>query len=327
MASRVTFIVGNGLDVSLNLKTRYSDFYAYVLNNKLVGTNRIYKSISRELETWADFEKQLGIYTSYVKKLPEVEREAESVKFHEELDKVRDDLADYLDSQEKSIEDLPDKFVFAADENGIFEGLNDGQQSIIRRILNDVPIHLSFVTLNYTKTLEKILDGDEVLKPRGYRLEAPQHLHGTVDLYMTLGVSEESQLYDGMSLREKNDLIKLKLIESANDGRLSTFRSTLLTSSIVVLFGTSIGQTDAYLWKELIVWLRTAGNRYIVIHKYDRNYSTQSRRSVRTENSFKLAVQNRLLDHVTLGEGVKDELRQRIFVIHNTDKLFVPKKS
>ena len=327
MATRVTFIIGNGLDVSLELKTRFSDFHEYVIANNLVGENHIYQNISENLETWADFEKQLGEYTSYMKKLPEAERQAESIKFHEELDKLRDDLADYLDTQEQSIEDLPEKFVFAVDENGIFDGLNDGQNRIIHRILNDLPIYLEFVSLNYTKTLEKIISGDEVLKPRGYSLQNPLHLHGTVDLYMTLGVSDETQLYEGMSVREKNDLIKSKLIDSANDGRLSTFHNMLNSSSVIVLFGTSIGETDAYLWKEIVKWLRASHGRYVVIHKFDRKYTAQSRRSVRTENTFKEAVQTRLLNHSPFNDDVNNELRQRIFIIHNSDKLFVPRKS
>ena len=326
MAVRFTFIIGNGLDISLKLKTKYRDFYAYVIENKLIGSNRIYKEIRSNLDTWADFEKSLGEYTSYIDTLPEENREEESIKFHDELDKIRDDLADYLESQEKSIENLPEKFLFAADENGLFDGLNEGQQNIIQRILQSVPVYLNFVTLNYTKTLEKILDGDEILTPRGYRLRSPLHLHGTVDLYMTLGVSDESQLYNGMSIREKNDLIKLKLIASANDGRLTAFRQTLASTSVVVLFGTSMGQTDSYIWREIISWMRQANERYVIIHKFDRSYTARSRRSVRTENSFKETVQERFLQYGQMSNETKDELKLRVFVIHNTDKLFVPKR-
>lgn len=327
MAVKITFIVGNGLDISLKLKTKYSDFYKYVIENKLAGENRIYKEISNDPETWADFEKSLGEHTLYIDTLPENEREKESIKLHTELDKIRDDLADYLDTQEKSIENLPEKFLFASNEDGLFEGLNDGQQSTIRRLLQNTPIYVNFVTLNYTKTLEKILDGDAVLKPRGYSLMAPLHLHGTVDLYMTLGVSNESQLYKGMSLREKNDLIKSKLIMSANDGRLSSFRRILAGSSVIILFGTSMGETDAYIWAEIVSWMRQGKDRYVVIHKFDPKYTSKSRRSVRTENAFKESVQERFLQHVHLNKDTKEALKLKIFVIHNTDKLFVPKSS
>ncbi len=326
MAAQVTFIIGNGLDLSLELKTKYSDFYAYVIEKDHIGSNRIYKEISGNLDTWSDFERSLGEHTSYIGKLPESKREDESIKFHEELDRVRDDLADYLDSQEKSIENLPDKFQFAADEKGLFDGLNDGQYNIVRGILQSLPVYLNFVSLNYTKTLEKILAGDKILTPRGYNLQLPQHLHGTVDLYMTLGVSDESQLYDGMSTREKNDLIKSKLIDSANDGRLEAFRKTLRLSSVVVLFGASMGETDSYIWREIISWMNVSNSRYVIIHKYDTTYTARSRRSVRTENSFKEAVQERFLQYGRISKDIKEDLMRRVFVIHNTDKLFVPRK-
>lgn len=326
MAVNVTFIIGNGLDLSLGLKTSYSDFYKYVIENNLLGDNKIYKKVADRPDNWSDFETALGKYTYYIEDFAEDKREDESIEFHRELDVIRDDLADYLQSQEASIENLPDKFTLATDEDGLYGDLNPGQKSVLNRLLYNKPVYLNFVSLNYTSTLEKILSGDVLFSSRGYHIQQPQHLHGSFDLYMTLGVSEKTQLFDGMSAREKNDLIKPRLIDSSNDGRIDSFQKTLSSSSLVILFGTSLGKTDSYIWQDVMRWLRQQDDRYVLIHKYDPEYTTRVKRSARAENTYTNIVQDQLLSYIAISDQEKQSLKRRIFVVHNTDKLFVPKK-
>lgn len=59
----VTFIIGNGLDLSLGLRTTYKDFYKYVIAKKPKTNNRIYAAINDDPESWGDFEARLGEYT------------------------------------------------------------------------------------------------------------------------------------------------------------------------------------------------------------------------------------------------------------------------
>lgn len=323
MANRVTFIIGNGLDLSLGLETKYQHFYEYVKNSQLGKGNRIYEEIARDHKTWADFEASLGQYTAYIKTFPEAHRRAESIAFHRELEGVRNDLAEYLKSQEAQAKNLPDSFLFSATESGFFEDLNLGQRTKIQNLMQRVPNYFNFITLNYTYTLEKILSGELLLKSRGYHLKTPLHIHGDADTYMTLGVSDESQLYTGMSEREKRYLIKSHLIAAANDGRMDSFRGMLHGSTLVVLFGTSLGETDAYIWEELINWLSAHPERHVLIHKHDETYTPVTRRSIWVENEFIEKTQEQLLNHSPLSENEKEELKRRIFVIHNTKKLFV----
>ena len=324
MASNITFIIGNGLDISLGLKTSYRDFYSYALNNSINRDNRIYKSIAQDPENWSDFEVALGEYTSYIGDLPESKRESESMIFHEDLEQVREDLANYIESQEKSISDLPDKFTFSATHSAFYDDLNSGQRIMIERILDNPPVYFRFISLNYTSTLEELLAGDKVLTNRGVQLTPPLHLHGDLKTYLTLGVNDESQLYGGMSDQEKKDLIKKDLVESANDGRLESFKKIIGSSKLIVLFGTSIGSTDSYIWKELAEWLLLDQGRRVLIHKHDRNYTPSARLSVRVENTFINRAKNKFLQYSGLDESVQIELKKQIFVIHNTDKLLKP---
>jgi hypothetical protein len=319
----VTFIVGNGLDLSMGLMTSYRSFYEYVEARHLHPDNRIYKAIQESPESWADFELSLGTYTSYIENLPEKDRKRESVKFHEELEELMDDLADYLDKQEKGAELIDDMNLTS---EGFFEELPIGQRDRISVHLFQTPPSFEFITLNYTHTLDEVLSNNRTsLSNQRIALGAPLHIHGDLSENLTVGVSDESQLSSGMSGTEKDDLIKPSLIYSMNDGRIDAMYQLIQKSSVIVLFGTSIGETDKYIWQLLADWLVGATNRYVIIHKHDVDYTDSVRRSSRRQKQFTSNVQDKLLRYSGLdGNGIT-ELRNRVFVIHNTKKLFTSK--
>jgi len=324
MAANISFIVGNGLDLSLGLKTRYKEFYKYVLGKKEAQTNRIYIKIKENHETWADFELALGDYTRYIEGVPEKARKKESESFHDDLRKVIGDLGKYLSIQEASIKNLAETYKFSLNTNGFFEELaSDYQQDRVREHLQTYPLEINLITLNYTDTLEKILADEPYNKSLGLIFKKPLHIHGKIHDALTIGVSDSSQLYEGMSRQERDDLIKSRLINSLNDGRISDFQNTVNDSSLIVIFGCSIGDTDKYIWNYVVRWLAASSRRHIIIHKYDTNYSATARQNARTQRQFDYDVQDGLLKHIDFSDSDKQKLRSQIFVIHNTRNLFV----
>lgn len=64
---QVTFLIGNGFDLGIGLKTAYSDFYrVYCAETQKDDENlRNFKSaIQLKSETWSDFENAFGKYSS-----------------------------------------------------------------------------------------------------------------------------------------------------------------------------------------------------------------------------------------------------------------------
>jgi hypothetical protein len=322
--ANVTFIIGNGLDLSLGLKTSYKDFYYHVQQHNLHPKNRIYQKIKENLLTWADFEVTLGQYTQYIESAPEKDRKKESESFHEDLQEIIADLGEYLELQEESVYDLVGGYKFSLNQQGFFEELaSDDQRRRAQAHLQSYPVEINLITLNYTRTLEKILTGKASSDDLGLSFQTPLHMHGGTSELLTIGVSEVSQLYTGMSQQEKNDLIKPRLIAALNDGRIEDLRRIIDSSSLIIFFGTSIGETDKYIWDYVIRWLRANKGRHIIIHKYDTNYSAKARQSPRVQRQFDNNVQDNLLKYSRLHDTDKDELRKQIFVVHNTKKLFV----
>lgn len=66
---RILYIIGNGFDISLGMKTGYPDFYRYYLSfsSKDDDITKLKDCIKdNKYETWADLEIGLGKYTSSI---------------------------------------------------------------------------------------------------------------------------------------------------------------------------------------------------------------------------------------------------------------------
>lgn len=66
---RITFLIGNGFDLNLGLKTRYTDFYPYYCDmpshrHRQIARFRELLKQTGSHPLWADFEKALGECTS-----------------------------------------------------------------------------------------------------------------------------------------------------------------------------------------------------------------------------------------------------------------------
>lgn len=69
MALNISFMIGNGFDLNLGLKTLYKDFY-YHIYNKYPKSDKVYQNIfferiNKDIENWQDFEKMLGVISCY----------------------------------------------------------------------------------------------------------------------------------------------------------------------------------------------------------------------------------------------------------------------
>jgi len=324
---QITFLTGNGLDIALGLETEYVDFYNYIVAHKWHENNRIYQAIKSDPKTWANFEYQLGSYTRYIDELEQNDMVAESKSFHNDLEEVTLDLIKYLKIKENKLD--IEKIRHGITRTSFFEGLSEGQREPFNRLTApDQGLSFNFINLNYTSTLEKIL-------PRLQRLQVPNnivfnqilHLHGSLDEDVTIGVNDESQMSSHMTGTERDDLIKSRLIQSMKDGRIARMNTILGNTSVLVLFGTSIGDTDTYIWEMVLKWLSDNTNRYVIIHKYNKKYTTETKAISRRKKIFQSEVEDSLLSKGVLDPQVQESLRERIFVIHNTEKIFIKDKA
>lgn len=109
---KVTFLVGNGYDLNLGLRTTYKDFYKnYVskLGLKVIENNILYDSISTDIEDWVDFETRLGLFTFPVKNTNKIKLIAKSKKLSDDNTDIENEINDEINlTNKKFISSLTD---------------------------------------------------------------------------------------------------------------------------------------------------------------------------------------------------------------------------
>lgn len=272
------YIIGNGLDIQYGLKTKYSHFYEYQLpkyqekqkNSKYV--NVIYDNIQEDKENWSDMELSLGELT----KNSEIDEE----KFMQDLDDVNEDLNNYLRSEQDKF-DVTSKNITI--ENELANLLKFIPEKDVERIsdylnnMNYTTDQIRILTFNYTNILDNLIE--KVTSPvnntfrsnsNGCSIGTVEHAHGTLEFVLILGVSEESQLNIEYKDENRKYLIKESLLSKVRENRNIKNDNLINWADMIIIFGTSIGATDNYIWNK-IAKNSIKKNIPILIHYYEAN--------------------------------------------------------
>lgn len=343
---KITFLIGNGFDVSVGIESSYSKFYdwyckrtsilKYINEFKENIQNDMKQDIPDDEKTWADFEVGLGKYTA--KFTPD--RVSQFLDCYED---AQSDIVQYLKEQEAKcdVNAISEDALsaFADTILNFYQELPDLERIPVDAVCNNITNEsrdISFVSFNYTGILEKILKRlPTVLKKwkngsTEYVCKVNPdviHVHGTISEFPIIGVDVETQIINKELLATpqfREIMIKAECVNAL--GRLwhRQAEERISQSRIVCVFGMSLGETDAKWWRKLAQWVKADGNRHIIIYWYDKN--PPDGLSVRKQLEGKNNVIEKLLSYSQLTNKEKDTVRSRIHVIINTSKfLKVPK--
>lgn len=251
----VTLILGNGFDLNMGLPTSYSDFYKYYLQvDSPKSTNLIKQEIGEKPRNWADLEKSLGeISKKYLQ---------DSDAFIEAFENVRDELAKYLGEV--------DKFVIPNLDNLAGHLLQDildvdryldnkpkqEYQDFLRGINSPNDVELTVINFNYTSTVEKMmaLRNERAMPPKKLTFHEVIHVHQDLNTGILMGVNDVSQIANdgyGNDFDIRSMMVKPFINEMfAAENDIKAFRK-LENSDVIIIFGTSFGETDEIWWNKL----------------------------------------------------------------------------
>ena len=317
----VLYIFGNGFDKAQRMATSYPEFYKYLQDNITDGSillNRMKKGITEKLELWSDMEECLGCFTA------ESDNADEFYDFYFELNSL---LQKYLTSENEKFlptdklkaKFLPDfttvsKYLGALDKKryNAFTKANGLASSKV----------ISVITLNYTNTLEKILSltttttknlGSDIF------LQDIIHVHGQLGNSIIIGVDNEEQMKNE-EFRNNDDIkdlmIKIQSNEVMKETRHMQCEDLINNANIIVLFGVSLGDTDARWWKIIGDNLVNRANLAVIQHFYEPNavIPTQLQKRGRLERQ----QQKCLMQKMRIAENNWTEnLRNRLFFTVN----------
>ena len=253
----VLFILGNGFDKAQGLATSYQDFYNEYLKIKPESEleAQLKKDIQADYETWADLEEALGKYSA----------KFDDVKvFREVLQILNSRLKDYLSSQTPQIDSLElsaSKLV-----NNLMHpeiDLELKQQAAFNNFISKIQpgnLNVDCVTLNYTDTFEKVIGKQNTplghMGVKNLQMVFPriQHLHGSLENMILLGVNDVNQIANE-AFRESSELreefVKPEINNGCENMMNEKFDQLIKKAHVIVLFGVSVGITDSLWWQAI----------------------------------------------------------------------------
>lgn len=270
----VTFIIGNGFDLGIGMRTSYSDIYdSYI---KTPSNSEVIKNFKNELsnrepyDKWSDFEMGMAEYAKSLSSEKELIECLRDFKRHmvDCLRKENDRMKEVFDDQFKYRSVISS---FDESKENFYYGLTRNVQNQIKEILNDYSIEYNYITFNYTKVLETIMSikfrVNKILENR------PIHIHGDIDNDVVVGVDNVEQLR-GVSYKFLRKLqrafIKPKFNDEYDRARVAQAKKLINDSSVICTYGFSMGDSDKMWVDTLVDWLKKDPNHHLIVYQYDK---------------------------------------------------------
>lgn len=317
----VLYILGNGFDKAQGMNTSYPEFYQYLMENTDNGSpllQQLKKDIKADMLLWSDMEEAFGQFTSKVKTATELE----SLYFE-----LSDNLQKYLEIEESNFnpsEKYKNKFVGDFIHIARYMGETDRirYQEFVKRVGTGYDI--SVMSLNYTDTLEKLLSlgsatGKTIDNNNYFRQVI--HVHGQLKDSIIIGVDNEEQIANELFRKDddvKDFFIKIQSNLAMKYTRHNVCESLIANSHIIILYGVSLGETDARWWKLIGEQFKNRPNLCIIQYLYRPNDISPTRKQLlgRIERKQQQCIMKKF--------GVKSEewpedATGRLFFITNTN--------
>lgn len=317
----VLYILGNGFDKAQGMATSYPEFYKYLTENIKGGSPLLEKmksAITENTILWSDMESGLGEFTSATNNAEEFD------DFYFELS---EHLQNYLkEENEKFTPSDKLKNKFQSDFTTVSKYLGaldktkfDGFLGTVSTSTKDINV----ITLNYTKTLEKILGLSPNITTKGFggntNLRNIIHVHGQLGESIIIGVDHPGQIRND-EFRKNEDIkdimIKIESNESMKETRHMECERFIANANVIVLFGVSLGETDARWWKLIGQNLKRRRNLAIIQHLYNPGAinPTQRQKIRRLEREQQEYLLQRMEVKMEIGDV---DIRDRLFFTVN----------
>lgn len=317
----ILYILGNGFDKAQKMATGYPDFYKYLTDkvkdeSALLG--KMKSAITENTDLWSDMESGLGEFTSATNNAEEFD------SFYFELS---EHLQNYLKKEnEKFAPSDKLKNKFQSDFTTVSKYLGALDKERYNAFINRHSFSskdISVITLNYTDTLEKILSLNASVTAKSFsnntNLRNIIHVHGRLGESIIIGVDHPAQMKNE-AFRNNEDIkdimIKIESNESMKETRHMECERLIANANVIVLFGVSLGETDARWWKLIGQNLKRRRNVAIIQHLYNPGAINPTQRQKIRQLERK--QQEYLLQRMEVKMEVGDvDIRDRLFFTVN----------
>lgn len=322
----ITFLIGNGFDLNLGLKTSYSDFYDYYQKNDPFDLLSL--SINSDFPMWSNLELGLGIFLEHIG----IGRINEFLDSKDTLERL---LSKYLATEEARISFKSENLLAEEFKNmvvGFYSDFNSVEIEHCRNVIRSANerINYRFITFNYTNTLDRIVSAAiKNFKPFnshaahnvGYNdtISLPHHVHGELTKDLILGLDNPGQIKN-KGLREITQLtdyiIKPYVNDSLGERRTEQAKTIIDNSKYICLFGLSIGDTDKMWWSYITEWLARDDNNRLVLFVHEKE---NLHLSAGIKLRFRDKYRDLFLQKACCEPDIASQVRNKILIIPNSN--------
>ena len=318
---QILYIIGNGFDLNLELKTSYNDFYKYyhTVESKNPNVQKLKEHISKTYDSWADLELALGDYTQHLKKIEE---------FDDITLNIGEELSKYLRLEEQKLEN------YTFDQTKFFQYLSYPENLFLpadkevlvakKRKWANHHWNLDIFTFNYTTVIEKIFGEktQNVLLANhngnaSIKLGQIKHIHGYLDNDMVLGVNDISQV-SNQDFHKDRDILESLIKSECNKANRNNidrqFTAKINSANLICIFGSSIGDTDNKWWELIGKRLKAEDCHLIIFTKGEEIPPRIRHMQARAERNFR----DLFLNKTNLSEKEMELVESKIFIGLNT---------
>ena len=263
----ITYLIGNGFDIGLGLKTDYKSFLDWYLHqpNDSSEVGWLKDQILKDTELWSDAELAFGV-------LKFSEFGGKSFDTYELcLESFVSALSRYLIVENGRLQIPAEKHAEVASWflRGILQLWKymtpECEASYRNAIQKSPPLTLTFVTFNYTDSLERLL-GFDANSTKEFSVEIEKdktipvivkgvlHAHGSLESDFIFGVDDDQQIADP-NVRaycvRNGGVIKARLEQKTGLRNRKRAIEAINNSNLIVTYGLSFGKTDRSWWDAL----------------------------------------------------------------------------
>ncbi len=283
----ITFLIGNGFDLACGLKTSYASFVKFYVDLPSKNNNIIFfkQIIRQDLDTWADAEIAFGQYT-------ERYNVEEVSAFRECLDDFIEKLRLYLAEQDErfNVQNISDESLDAF-LSGLLKFdyfLPEESKERLISLYSKFPFKermFNILTFNYTNLFGKLFYRVQDGQPPAFLtdllnseectdyLESVVYVHGNIKVRpLVFGVDNENQISNKELLtvpRFTRSIVKPYGNEHLRSKIVKRCKEIIGESSIICIYGMSLGLTDSVWWSSILEWLKQDVTRQLVQYVYD----------------------------------------------------------
>ena len=273
----ITFLIGNGFDLNLGLKTSFSDFlkvYKEPQENDSNAIKEFKNHILEDEELWSDAELAFGKYTEVFDGMNRTDKDFSDC--HQDFC-IK--LGEYLESEEDKLAFIhSDTYIaFANSLPEISLGLGKEPAATLFARMNTYGVFnvYNFISFNYTHVIDSFFNEAKKIPVIGRnsavnnRVGKLLHVHGYTNDEMMLGVNDESQIKNAGFFKEelyKHQIIKPVFNELNETGMDGAAYKLISESELLYVYGMSLGQTDKVWWERILELLVLNKDLRVIIY-------------------------------------------------------------